>query len=339
MSKFLVIMGPKIGDVIATTPLLRNIKKYKPSAEVYVYITTHYGDGIKVLKELGYVDKILYVDESSKISIFKFVLEYRNKFDYIVDTFKSTNKKALFIKLLNARKFSVGFNTCSLCLFYNKLVKYKNEKIVLAESKLLSKIFGIGLRKLDLSLEFPEKLSKKNLLVQSVLGKFKFRITIFVGQKIRSLSDEKWQRLIDLLREKYPHSGIFLIGSNDCMWANIKNFDYDFRKKLSFEESVFLLKKTDLFITSNGGPMWIAAALGTKTIAIHGPSLFAWEPETDNVLNLRPYKYPDCRPCEGRCYLPEYRQFECLNSINLNNIISLIDKFILNLKRQNYHYN
>ena len=93
--------------------------------------------------------------------------------------------------------------------------------------------------------------------------------------------------------------------------------------KTSLQELAALLARCDLVISNDSGPVHVAAAVGTPTITIFGPS---------NDVKFRPLgeKHKivktliDCRPCgEHQCPLGHHR---CTTEITEDDIINEIEK-------------
>lgn len=90
-----------------------------------------------------------------------------------------------------------------------------------------------------------------------------------------------------------------------------------------------LLASCDLVVCNDSGPMHLASALNTQTIAIFGPQL----PE-----RFAPHKLCQvivangflCRPCANHCHYKE----PCINFVSINEVLSAVDTFFPDILRK-----
>jgi ADP-heptose:LPS heptosyltransferase len=94
-----------------------------------------------------------------------------------------------------------------------------------------------------------------------------------------------------------------------------------------------LLRQVDLLFCADSGVMHIAAAVGTPTVAIFGPTsphLFGPSGDGHEVIAIEPMP---CRPCYDACI---YQTPKCLDQIDLDMVVERLDQAIdkvLELKR------
>ncbi len=131
---------------------------------------------------------------------------------------------------------------------------------------------------------------------------------------------------------------IFLVGGPDELELR-KELYYKVRDKFTEGDLVVIdvkaLKDTanyiyhsDLFIGNDSGVTHLASAIGTKIIAIYGPSNFAfWGPEKLDPKNKVVSLTLPCMPCEHRlnltgiaeCHLKEDK-YKCLNELEVERV-------------------
>ena len=100
-----------------------------------------------------------------------------------------------------------------------------------------------------------------------VISPFSTRVT-------KSLGNADLAKLIEQVREKFPDADI-TIASPKQEAKRIRGFQkiFIFRKSKAGSESFLnLLKKTDLVISVDAGPLHLADALGIRTIGLFGPT-------------------------------------------------------------------
>lgn len=98
----------------------------------------------------------------------------------------------------------------------------------------------------------------------------------------------------------------------------------DFTNKLSLRETCAVLNHAEALVTGDSGPMHLAAGVGTRVIALFGPTCKAWGfypagPE-DRVLE----KTLECRPCSLHGKSSCKRDRECLKSISTDEVMKTI---------------
>ena len=157
---------------------------------------------------------------------------------------------------------------------------------------------------------------------------------------------EEWEKVINFLEKKDIKVVIL-------WWEREKWFTKGLEKawiypkisdvlgKTNLWQLIYILEHSILNISGNGGVMWLANLVNQKNINIHTVSAFLMEPPVDNINshNIRPYRYPCCKPCEaaistidGEKIIPwclfknTTREGECRKAITWENIIKLIEK-------------
>ncbi|MDD5092282.1 MAG: glycosyltransferase family 9 protein [Candidatus Wallbacteria bacterium] len=82
---------------------------------------------------------------------------------------------------------------------------------------------------------------------------------------------EFWPELVRLIKSSFPEAVFLVTGGKKRVDFGMKDV-FDYSGKLSLRQTAELLSMAHLFISNDSGPMHIAAALGTPTLGIFGPS-------------------------------------------------------------------
>lgn len=284
-SKIVFIALNGIGNLILLTPVFTNIKKNFPKSKISVLTLS---DSAGVLENNPYVDEImLYPAKQSLISRAVFLLKLRErKFDISFYPYPNVDIMSALISLLTGAKCRVNFyyrlfgrwcglfNTISVPVDLNKHDIEKNLDLIRAFGmRIHSKNLFIGTTKEDV--KHVEKLLKNKITKNDLL------IGIHVGSKegMRIWPTENFAALAEQLL-RYNKIKIILVGTGIEMRL-IQNFN-QFRqpnvinliKETTIPQTTELIKRCRLFITTDSGPMHMAAAAGTKIIAIYlGPHI------------------------------------------------------------------
>lgn len=171
---------------------------------------------------------------------------------------------------------------------------------------------------LYVSLKKPNELPQQN----------KMRICLLPGGKPES----RWQckrwphftKLSEMLIQKYPNCQICIIGTKtDTIDNELKAMDgiIDMRDNLTLAQTAWFLKTAQLVVGNDCGPMHIADAVGSKGIAIFGPTCQLKNGPCNKIipasLNL------PCSPCqyEGTitCQSPD-----CMRKLTADQILGKI---------------
>jgi len=319
--KFLIIRFSSIGDIVLTTPVVRNLKQQVEAAEIH-YLTKKQYAGI--LETNPYIDKVHILDESFSELFAKLKNEH---FHYIIDLHK--NLRTLKVKR-HLRNAAFSFN------------KVNWEKWLMVNFK-INKLPHIHIvdRYLDTIKVFIDKndlqgldyfIPQKDIVdITSLPKNFQNEYIAFaIGAQhaTKKLPDEKIisickkiNKPIILLGDK--HDSIIAEKVVEEVGSNI----YNACGKYNLNQSASLIKQATLVITHDTGLMHIAAAFKKKIISVWGNTIpeFGMYPylsgEGSETIEVKELK---CRPCTkiGFNKCPK-KHFKCMNDIDEERIIEL----------------
>lgn len=335
--KNIIVRMPNwVGDLVMATPILVDIKKAFPNANLSVLALENLCD---LLKDDKNIDK-LYFLKKQKSCFFKknenkkLIEELKKKsFDFgllLTNSFSSAYlfHKAKIKNLVGYKKdfrsfllkYSISFNKENV----HQIIKYKN----------LLKPLGIGISqtKPKLYYELNDLNNAKELLMkrgfkegQTLIGINPFArfgsAKCYPLEKfkeiIKNLSNDK-NKFIVLLGDKYSKE--LLQNFIEELPNNVVNLAGD----TSLKELMCIIKLCDLFITNDSGPMHIASALKTPLIALFG-STSACLTGPYNEKDIILYKKVDCSPCfKRKCP----KDFKCMTQITTTEVINKIDEIL-----------
>ena len=282
--KILLFRSGGIGDVLLSTPLIRVLKKQYPDASIS-YLCGRWSAG--VLENNPHVSEVIPVDDSvffrffSRLRLIPLIFKIRKKrFDMVFILDKSWHFGLL------ARFFGipvrVGFDRYGEGKWNTKNAQYTGESYEGDMYLQLAQAIGISVPK-KYSLEmFSSKDERKNverfLREKGLAGKELIGIApggaVNPGQKalFKRWPLESYRELISQLQKK---KRVFLIfgGKNDEKVAEaLTHSGLIDCTGFSFGETYELMKRCRVVVTHDSGPLHIAAASGTKVIALFGPT-------------------------------------------------------------------
>ena len=192
---------------------------------------------------------------------------------------------------------------------------------------------GIPIKIKETSIDPKHVLQETDLSYNDVDMEMKVVIHAGAPLLLKRWSSQKYVDLIKTLLRDYP-AKIFLIGgkdeyelSNKILEAVNDNRVINLTGKLTLAELAYLLKRSQLFIGNDSGPMHIASACGTKVIGLYGPTdPERFGPYGGNCIALR--MEDKCPPCaKDECKFKNYR---CVDQISVDDVINVI-KDLLNI--------
>jgi ADP-heptose:LPS heptosyltransferase len=295
MPKILIIRFSSIGDIVLTTPVIRNLKKQMPDAEVHYCIKQKFKT---VVENNPYVDKIHVFDK--KLGDLIKQLRQEN-FDYIIDL--HNNFRSLLIKTaLGKKSFSFDKLNLKKWLFVNfKINKLPSVHIVdryMATVKPLN-IFNDNLG-LDYFIPSQDKINLVELPENFRNGYIAFAIG--AQHYTKRLPKEKILEVCEKI--EFP---IILLGdANDNVVGQFVEEKLKEKNKIVFNacgkynlnKSASVINQSLYFFSHDTGLMHIAAAFKKEIYSIWG--------NTSPKFGMYPYqtKYYilennllSCRPC------------------------------------------
>ena len=355
MKKFLMVNPFGIGDVLFTTPVIKALKRQYPDSFI------GYWSNLRVkpiLESNPQINKVFALSRGDLKKIYeesffkglwnalKLVWEIKKEhFDICLD-FSLDHRYSLLAKIIGIRQ-RVGFNyknrgrflTASLDIggyhdkhvveYYLELLKFLNipvddKNLVLTvlpddELKVRDIFTSAGIEEADCVIGiFPGAggswgkdaglkhwpALKFAQVANKLMGKF--------GVKVLILGDESERKIAEVIVHTMVNKPIDLVG------------------KTSLEILPAVIKNCNLLITNDGGPMHMAATLGTKSVSVFGPvSEVAYGPYPASSRNLVVKADMGCRPCYKNFRLEVCDQDrECLKRVSVDAVFDAAVKLL-----------
>ncbi|MBS3115383.1 glycosyltransferase family 9 protein [Candidatus Woesearchaeota archaeon] len=282
--KILVFKIGAIGDILMTTPLVRQIRKSFPKADIVYYVGKYAADifqGNKYLNRVESFDQNIFYKKNILRAISLRNKIKKEKFDiaFVLDKHWSFG---LFAKLCGI-PIRVGFK--------RDLRDYLTHKIVYRQVKheihyYLSLLEAIELKPNYSDTNLDLTLSKKDLAFAENFfksNKIKKAIGIAAGggknpgekEPIRRFPIEK---MIELIKNLSTDNKIILLGGssddelNKGIISFIKSENIINGTNPDIKKSAALMKKCSAMVCGDSGPMHIASAVNDKIISLFGPT-------------------------------------------------------------------
>lgn len=336
--RILVIRLSSIGDIILTTPILKELKSKYPNIKIDFLVLENFQDSIKGSK---YIDNLILFNKKKHDGLKKmwaFGKELKkNNYDLVLDLHSKIRSKiisrAIGVKTNTYRKR----NPLKTILVKLGLIKYQ------VDDTIVRNYFGavkeLGLEYKGENLDFP--FLEDDLKRVEEMG-VNLEVPILApgaSKETKKWTAEGFGELGKKLFEKYGVSPI-VIGSDSEfeMCEKIKELSegktINFAGKLSLKESGALLSKAKFLVTNDSGPFHIARGVKCPTFVIFGPtSPGMFEYDKNNTLI---YAEEKCSPCSlhGDKKCPK-GHFNCMKNITADGIMKIIEKWEVENGKEN----
>jgi ADP-heptose:LPS heptosyltransferase len=288
VNRILVISLSNIGDVILTTPVLRTLSREFPSSRIDVMVGPN---GKDIFDKDPRIFKLIIYDKHASISEkTRLQLKLKKlKYDLVVDL-RNTAFPILLMPKYRTRTMQT----------FPKHIVHKREKH-------LYRLHPLGIQDLNEGAYvyvppeddlYIERLIKENNITDPI-------VVINAGAKshLKRWTVEGFAEIADRLARDTKASIVFVgVGEDskivDEVKHKMKERPYNFTNKTNIRQLAALLKRAKLLITNDSAPLHLGCAMGTKVLAIFGPTdpkKYGPTGEFDVVVNKKLF----CSPCEN----------------------------------------
>lgn len=327
--KILVINLMHIGDLLLVTPVLRTLRTNYPQAHVTLLADEKLEDLVKYNKN---IDELLVIDKKgyhNKLANYlQFVRDIRSKkFDIVINL--HANERASFLAAFSGGKKVVGYSTFGLGLFFSRTIENRKalKHQVHSHFDVLSETLGITKiddRGIEMWLDDQAEQRAEAIWNEAFGGRSEKVVGLNIGASwpTKRWRKEYYAQLADRLLDM-GYGIAYYGGPMDVAIVNetirlMRNKEHSLLKtftgKMTLLELAALLKKCNVLVTNDTGPMHVAVAMNVPLVSMFGPSpVPGFYPYNDKSVVL---KTPlDCHPC-GKHQCPT--QHECMWQIDVD---------------------
>jgi len=319
-----------IGDTLFNTPVFRSLKKHFSDKKLIVVMNPK---NYKLFETNPYIDEVILYSGKTK-HFFKALKKLKKIKPKLILALHSNDPQATPLAVLSGAKYIIKLpndkNKFNKWHTNGIVSKISNEHFIKTRLKFLK---YLGIEEVDYRMD----LFLKDKWIEEVENYFKnINYSKLIGLQIgastisRRWFNEDWIKLGKRLLNLYPDIKIVLTGApneryltdeiekgiNDSRVLNLAG-------KFSLGGAAALIDKLDLLITPDTGPLHIAIALKTPTIALFAA---ANHNETnacyDEDIHLYIQKSHTCSPCiDKSCTLPE-----CMKQIKVEEVVAKVQR-------------
>ncbi len=321
VNSILLVSLTCIGDVILTTPVMRTLKDNFPKARLTVVAGP---TAAPLLEKHEWVDDVVVFENRGRHAglsgVTTLVGELRKrKYDMVVDLRNSA------IPYLMRCRYRITAHQAH--------IKNKNVRGRHAIDRHLDVLVSCGLQATnrEMFVTIPSEMAEKaaeRLKEAGLPDGNTIAVYPGAGSPYKLYPLEKFKAVLRMLRESVD-SGFALVGSKEdralceALGELLGVRAADFAGELDILETGALLKNCRLLITNDSGPMHLAAAVGTPTVAIFGPTdAERYGPRGANHRII--WRREPCNPCKS----PECGRDSCIGEIEPETVVQAVRSLI-----------
>ena len=343
--KILIFPQSKIGDLIAQTPLFREIKRFRPQARITVVLTN------PILEDLlrcdPHIDTIILWDAKAArrkkckliLTLIKenyswsFNLAYQSWIDFIT-VYALVPHRAVFVP---------AYSEFILRFFYalsgTRRIRYP--KGGFSTSAYLGIVRSMGITS-DATERFLYPCPEHETFACDFIQKSDLRrggiligMAVSCGTKLKQMPIEKIAELTDLLIDTYKATVVFIGGAEDkgivdAVHAKTKHKGIDCTGAFTLGQLAAFCKQLDCFISVDSGPLHIAHAVGTPVIDIAGPIDLSMH-LTISAKAKAVYSQAPCAPCSSEGETPgpcKIGKRICLEEMDVRGVTQALEELL-----------
>ncbi len=265
-----------MGDLLLATPVLPNLRECFPNAVVYFLIMRQNRD---ILMDNHYISRVITYDKKEDKSLFLIKHVRKQKFDLVIDLF--CNPRTAFFTFCSGAKYRFGFDFRGRSYAYNIKMKGRGGEVHNVEFNLdaLRKLeIPITSKRLNISVnvvheEFANDfINKYNIASKNIIG-----ISMTGNWEAKKYKTNDYIEVINKINKIYSVNFVLIWGNEnekkECekVQANFKDNSFVIPDS-PIRYLAAIIKKCDLIIGNDSGPMHIAVAQGIPVLGIYGPT-------------------------------------------------------------------
>lgn len=346
----LVFHPAGIGDAVLGTPTLRALRDRYPASWITLITSRR---ALPVIESCRHTNEVLALGiEEKPVSIFNRIRSSdlmhiwrhcrQRKYDLLLDLTRIGSrlggwKRAVMFRAIGARK-NIGRNTNGFGSYLDESLPDPPSEPRHEVERCLEVATLAGCSKADPTLEvFLDDTDRAG--AEKALAANNCRENLLIGINPNANWPSKmWPAdfvvaAADALQSQHNASVILIGGPNDmdsvaAICEKMQRPAINLAGTLSLPETAALFEKLDLFVTNDSGPMHLAAAVGTATVAIFGPV----DPRTHRPYGLGNRcrvlcKRELCDPaCDILCARDEHK---CMHAITVDDVVTAAGELLV----------
>jgi heptosyltransferase-1 len=341
----LIVKMSAIGDVIHTLPALNALRRHFPEARITWLVEEAASslvmghealDRVLVSRRKSWIRRLSRSGDWGSIREgYRFIAELRDtEYDLILD-FQGLLKSGVLVGLARGKR-KVGFGKGMehmerSYLFLNERVRpVSMDHHALVRGLMLLEAIGVPADEIAYRLPIGEKDRERasRLLMSHGVGRSKPVVVLHpVAQwETKLWRSHRFAALADRLIKEIDAHVVFTGSENDrgtigAILSHMKNEAVNLAGNTSLKTLAAIYEKSGLVISTDTGPMHLAAAVGTAVVALFGPTA-PWRTGPYGVGHQVVRAGLECSPCFKR----QCETKECMERISVEEVLEAVRK-------------
>lgn len=289
----LITRHDKIGDFITSLPLFYVVKQSNPQSKIYALVSKV---NLELAQQTDFIDEVILYDKNN----FWPTLRNIRAANISISISAFIDTKIGWMLFLSGIKTRIAPATKLAQLFFNKTLKQRRSLVEKTEveynldlAKLLDSNINLTYQAPLIKLDNKQKFRNNNQLAGQKIVLFH---PGYGGSSDGNLILEDYLKLAKVVRNLSNVQVVWVFGPDDLDAKNkikalIPDIDIIYQP-LTLLDYCFLIRDSELLVSTSTGPMHLAGALNIKTVSFFGNNLFAsskrWATvsETNKQLNI-----------------------------------------------------
>jgi len=337
--RILIVRTDRIGDVILSTPVINALRQSYPHAYIAMMVSPV---AREIVEGNPHLDEVIIYDKENKHKSWRRSFKFsqnlkKKKFDLAI-ILHPTNRVHLLSFLAGISR-RIGYDRKLGFLLTDRVkhTKQRGEKHELEYNLDLIRYLGIELagREPFMPIRQESEQWAERLFRERGIDKSSKIIAIHPGASCPSKiwPGDRFAAVADNLVDKYAAQVLFVSGPKDTVLvdkviSHMRRRAINLAGNSSLSQLASLLKRCDLFISNDSGPVHIASALGVPVISIFGRKQDGLSPKRWGPLGLKDrflHKETGCLECLAHNCV---KDFACLKAITVDDVLKVADEII-----------
>ena len=337
--RILIARTDRIGDVLLSTPVIKAMRDSYPDAYIAMMVSPYARD---IVDGNPYLDEVIIYDKDGKhkswMRSVKFARNLKKKRFDLSLILHPTNRVHLISFFAGIpRRIGYDYKLGVLLTDRIKHTKQLGEKHELEYNLDLVRYLGIEPKDKSLFMPIKPEAEKwaEELFRQEGIKNHDKLLAIHPAASCPSKiwPNERFAEVADRLVAKYGFKVLVVAGPRDIAIAQnvikqMHNPTINLAGKVSVSQLASVLKRCQLFISNDSGPVHIASSVGTPVISIFGRSQKGLSPKRWGPVGKKDrivYKVVGCVECLAHNCI---RNFACLKAVTVDYVLNMADSIL-----------
>jgi heptosyltransferase-1 len=261
LNKILIVKPSSLGDVVHAIRVVRQIKLKIPDCEIHWVIK----DGLEgILDSVQWIDRYFILERGKGLFPYlRLISEIRKcEYDYCLDL-QGLLRSSIIAKFSRS-KIKLGRADGRECstLFYRSVGCPSRKTEIHAIERLTSFLHELGITKYDRNLPLEFKKLSSNFIIPAE------SIILFPESRRKEKIWPYFAELAVWLKKEFSKSVLIAGNQKDGSFPSC----IDYRGEIDLALLPYIVSQSSIIVCNDSAPLHIASAVGTKTVALFGPT-------------------------------------------------------------------